>query len=230
MKIVLNHKCNLKKEEFLAYYRELNEIKSNHEIVLCPSFIYLSMCVSSKLLLGSQDVGSYDCGAHTGDVAAAQLKSIGVEYAIVGHSERRLNHNEDNALICEKINLLLKDEIVPILCIGETKKEREQGQIQQKIESQLRILNGLEPEKRDKVIIAYEPIWAIGTGEVPEVFEIDEVLSYIREKYPRNILLYGGSANEKNISNLKESKYIEGYLLGGLSLSPEKLQIFLELC
>ncbi len=230
MKIVLNHKCNLKKEEFLSYFRKLNEMKTNHEMVLCPSFIYLSMCDSSKLLLGSQDVGSYDCGAHTGDIAAAQLKSIGVDYAIVGHSERRLNHNEDDGLICEKINLLLKDEIVPILCIGETKEERAQGQIHRKIERQLQALNGLEQRKRDKIIIAYEPVWAIGTGEIPEVFEIDEVLAYIREKYPKNILLYGGSANEKNICNLKTSKYIEGYLLGGLSLSPEKLQIFLELC
>lgn len=228
MKIVLNHKCNFTKEEFITYQENLNKMKLSHDVVLCPSTLYLSLCNPSSFSLGSQDVSCLESGSHTGDISALQLKSMGVDYTIVGHSERRLEHKEDNSLIQEKIKSLLKQNIIPILCIGETKEERNEGFIQQKLEEQLSILNHLED--KEKVIIAYEPIWAIGTGEVPEVFEIDEVLQFIRKLYPANTLLYGGSANDKNIQNLKLSKYIQGYLLGGVSLNLEKLQVFLELC
>lgn len=227
MKIVLNHKCNFTKSEFLKYQQEFSKIKTSHPLVLCPSTPYLSLFNLPNTSLGSQDVSCYETGAHTGDVAASQLKMMNVEYTIIGHSERRRDHGEKDSDIKEKIEKLLSVGITPILCVGETKEERECGKTLEVIAKELSILNDLDKEK---VIIAYEPIWAIGTGEVPTVAEIDEVLESIRSKAKESILLYGGSANDENIEELKKSKYIEGYLLGGISLKLEKLQVFLDLC
>lgn len=226
MKIVLNHKCNYTKEEFLNYQQEFSKIKTSHDIVMCPSYPYLAL-FNSNASLGAQDVSIYDCGAHTGEISASQLKGMGVSYTIVGHSERRRDYKEKDSEIKEKMEKLLQQNITPILCVGETKEERESGERLEIIKRQLSILSSLEAED---IIIAYEPVWAIGTGLVPTIEELDEVLALIHSAYPNSLLLYGGSASDENIEYLKKSQYIEGYLLGGLSLKLERLQVFLEVC
>ncbi len=227
MKIVLNHKCNLTKDEFLNYQREFSKIKTSHSLVVCPSSPYLALFNLENVALGTQDASIYETGAHTGDIASSQLKSLNVKYALVGHSERRKEHKETEEEIKKKIEKLLEQGITPILCVGETKEERNKGERLEVIKRQLSILNSFETKN---IMIAYEPVWAIGTGLVPTIEELDEALTSIRFSCPKSTLLYGGSVSDENIEYLKTSKHIEGYLLGGLSLKLEKLQVFLELC
>ena len=125
--------------------------------------------------------------------------------------------------------MLFKNSITPILCVGETKEEREKNQVTDVITKEVtKAIADLTDEEKEKIIVAYEPIWSIGTGLIPTPEEIDSVFEIIKGILPKNKILYGGSANEKNINELKECKYIDGYLLGGLSLKVEILKIFIE--
>lgn len=229
MIIALNNKSNLKKEDFLIYQQELSSIKTLHEMILCPSSLYLFAYNLDSINLGCQNVSSYDIGAHTGEIAAKQLSSLNVKYCLVGHSERRQELKETDIMINQKIKRLLENNIIPILCIGETASERAANKTIEVIESQLQqATKNLTKEEQRKIIFAYEPIWAIGTGNIPTNQEIKVVFSKINTLYPNNKVLYGGSANDTNIDTLKEVKEIDGYLLGGLSLQTKKLQSFLE--
>ncbi|MCI8347455.1 MAG: triosephosphate isomerase [Bacilli bacterium] len=221
MIVVLNNKSNLNQEQFLGYQKQLEDIISDHKLVLCPSNIYLADFYLENLSLGVQNVSPYEEGAYTGEIASSQLKSLGVSYAIVGHSERRLYFHENEMDLKKKIESLLKYEIIPILCIGEM--EKQDGL--RVVESQLEILKAID--KNEQVIIAYEPVWAIGTGQVPTIEEVEKVISFIKGKFPQNSVIYGGSVNEENIYNLKSS-LLNGYLLGGLSLKPDRLRQFLN--
>ena len=124
MIIVLNNKCNLLTDEFIKYQESLSKLESKHELVLCPSSIYLSKFSLNNFKLGSQNVGSNYEGAFTGEISASQLKALNVEYSIVGHSERRKNQRESNEEINKKIKLLLDNGITPILCVGENMNEK----------------------------------------------------------------------------------------------------------
>lgn len=222
MIIALNNKSNLEKNEFINYLSELKNIKTNDTLILCPTYLNIPL-VNIDILLGSQNVSNKDNGAYTGEISATQLKQFGVKYAIVGHSERREYQKETNEDIKEKINKLIENGITPILCIGESKEERENNTYKEVLKEELSIL-----DNTSNVIIAYEPIWSIGTGIIPTNEEIIEVFTLIKSILPNNKVLYGGSANVDNIDTLKQIDLIDGYLLGGLSLKPEKLQIFLD--
>lgn len=229
MIIALNNKSNLTKEEFSIYQKELNYIKTFHEIILCPSSLYLSDFDLVNIKLGCQNVSAHDTGAHTGEIAAEQLASFDVKYCLVGHSERRQELKETDNMINQKIKRLLENNIIPILCIGETESERTANKTVEIIENQLKQATiNLTRDEQQKIIFAYEPIWAIGTGNIPTNLEIKTVFSKINTLYPDNKVLYGGSANDTNIDSLKAVEEIDGYLLGGLSLQPKKLQSFLE--
>lgn len=221
MIVVLNNKCNFNREQFFNYQKQLEKITSNHILVLCPSNIYLGDFSLENFSLGVQNVSPYEEGAYTGEISASQLKSLGVSYALVGHSERRLYFGETERDVKNKIETLLSYGITPILCIGQMNKQ-EGMRI---VENQLQILKSIE--RSEQVIIAYEPVWAIGTGEVPTIEEVEKVVSLIKEKFPHHSIIYGGSVNENNIYNLKSS-LLDGYLLGGLSLKPNGLQQFLN--
>lgn len=226
MIIILNNKSNLEKREFLEYQQELEKLQSNHKLVLCPSTIYLSDFKLDQFSLGGQNVSSYENGAYTGEVNAKQLKSLGVEYCIVGHSERRKYQKETNEDIQRKLKNLLNENIIPILCIGEKEKESNQNKIIEVLIKELKeCLNGIED---DRVIIAYEPIWAIGSGITPSKESVDNILSELKNIYPKNKLIYGGSLNQENIKEFNKSKIIDGYLIGGLSLKIKELEQFLE--
>lgn len=230
MIIALNNKCNLTKEEFITYQEELSTIKSSSTLILCPSNIYLTSVTLTNFSLGAQNVSSYELGPHTGEVSATQLKSLGVKYAIVGHSERRAEEKESSDFINLKVKNLFAKAIIPIMCIGETKEERLAGTYKDALRNELvEGTKDLSPLEKDQLIIAYEPIWSIGTGLIPKKEEIEGVNALIKELLPNTKILYGGSANEENISFLKTISSIDGYLLGGLSLKPQKLQDFINL-
>lgn len=229
MIIALNNKSNLIKEEFFKYQEELNKIRSQSTLILCASPLNIANYNLKNCHLGSQNVSAYITGAHTGEIAASQLKSYGVEYCIVGHSERRKEQKETDNDIAKKIEQLYREGITPILCIGETKEEREQGLVKEVITNEIQIATKQITEKDKKtIIIAYEPIWSIGTGIIPTNEQIEEVLKLIKQLLPNTKVLYGGSANENNINTLKKCTLIDGYLLGGLSLKPESLKLFIE--
>jgi len=187
------------------------------------------MVSNSNIKLGSQNVSASDNGAYTGEISASQLKSYQVEYAIVGHSERREYQRETNEEINKKIKQLYKNDITPILCIGETLEERKQNKVNEVLEEELTIATrDLTEEEKKRLIIAYEPIWSIGTGVIPTNEQIEEVFQEIKRLVPASYILYGGSANEENIDQLKQIPSINGYLLGGLSLKVDKLKVFIE--
>ena len=229
MIIALNNKSNLNKQEFKTYYKELNTIKTKSTIILCPTFMNINLTYGNKIILGSQNVSKDENGAFTGEISASQLHDSGVKYTIVGHSERREYQRETFDEINKKIKKLFENDIIPILCIGESLEERKSNQVREKLDIEiLSAIKGLTSEQKKKIIVAYEPIWSIGTGEIPTIEEIEETFGFIKKVLPNNIILYGGSANEKNIDELKKSKLIDGYLLGGLSLKPKELKIFIN--
>lgn len=226
MIVVLNNKSNLDKKEFMEYQNELKKIESSHQLVICPSQIYLNSIDLPTFDLGSQNVSSYHQGAYTGEIYAHQLKSLDVKYCLVGHSERRKYQRETNKDINEKIKRLLEEEITPILCIGETKEQKNSKRTKSVLLSELNeCLAGIN---NNDIIIAYEPIWAIGTGITPTKDEVEDILKEIKKVYQKNKLIYGGSLNQENIVEFKTSDLIDGYLLGGLSLKPQELKDFIS--
>lgn len=226
MIVVLNNKSNLDKKEFMEYQNELKKIESSHQLVICPSQIYLNSIDLPTFDLGSQNVSSYHQGAYTGEIYAHQLKSLDVKYCLVGHSERRKYQRETNKDINEKIKRLLEEEITPILCIGETKEQKDSKRTKSVLLSELNeCLSGIN---NNDIIIAYEPIWAIGTGITPTKDEVEDVFKEIKKVYLKNKLIYGGSLNQENIVEFKTSDLIDGYLLGGLSLKPQELKDFIS--
>lgn len=226
MIVVLNNKSNLDKKEFMEYQNELKKIESSYQLIICPSQVYLNSIDLPTFDLGSQNVSSYHQGAYTGEIYAHQLKSLDVKYCLVGHSERRKYQRETNKDINEKIKRLLEEEITPILCIGETKEQKDSKKTKSVLLSELNeCLSGIN---NNDIIIAYEPIWAIGTGITPTKDEVEDVLKEIKKVYQKNKLIYGGSLNQENIVEFKTSYLIDGYLLGGLSLKPKQLEDFIS--
>ncbi len=228
MIIALNNKSNLTKEEFLKYQEDIQKLNfKTSNVILIPSNIYLASVNIPNISLGSQNVSMYEMGPHTGEVSASQLRQLGVSYCLVGHSERRKEQHETNIEIRNKIKNLLNQGIIPILCIGETKEEKNTAHtvIYQELQE---ALIGLTEEELKKVIIAYEPVWSIGTGLIPTSTEIESIVTKIKETYPNNLVLYGGSVTLENIEKLTQENAVDGYLLGGLSLQLDKVQILID--
>jgi len=190
-----------------------------------------------KLRYGAQDVSRYDSGAYTGETSAPMLAKLGCSYVTVGHSERREYHAETDELVNTKVKAALKHDIAPILCIGEKLDVREAGNAVEHTTDQLIAgLKGLKTDQISKVVVAYEPVWAIGTGRVATPADAQEVCGAIRaklaEKYGQEIadsvrILYGGSVKSGNIGDLVKQDDIDGALVGGASLDAEE---FTKLC
>ncbi|MCV7092759.1 triose-phosphate isomerase [Mycobacterium interjectum] len=185
-----------------------------------------------RLTYGAQDLSPHDSGAYTGDISGAFLAKLGCSFVVVGHSERRTYHNEDEALVAAKAAAALKHELTPIVCIGEHLDVREAGKHVPHCEEQLRgSLAGLSAEQIAKVVVAYEPVWAIGTGRVASASDAQEVCAAVRRQLgslasPQVAesvrLLYGGSVNAKNIGDIVAENDIDGALVGGASLDGEQ--------
>ena len=204
------------------------------EMAMCPSFVYIpqvaAMLEGSPISLGAQDVNDQESGAHTGEIAPGMLTDIGCKYAIVGHSERRAIYGETDTFTASKFAAARKAGLVPILCVGETLEEREQGITEEVVARQLDAVIELEGIAAiGDSVIAYEPVWAIGTGKTATPDQAQDVHAFIRGKLAaldssvaeKVRILYGGSMNPGNAAELLAMADIDGGLIGGASLKPD---------
>jgi triosephosphate isomerase len=207
------------------------------DVVVAPPFTALrsvQTVIESdhlRILLGAQDVHWEESGAFTGAISPSMLQKLGVTYVIVGHSERRQIFGEDDVSVNRKVKAVLRAEMTPILAVGETLEEREDGATESKIGGQVRAgMRNLDTDQAATLVIAYEPIWAIGTGHTADADTAGEVAAFIRaqvaEKFPDAAeqvrILYGGSVNPGNIAGFMAKKDVDGALVGGASLDPDQ--------
>ncbi len=223
--IIANLKMNLTLDEMVNYKNVVEEGEYN-DLIICPSYLYLQMMKSKKYEISAQDAYYIDKGAFTGEVSFYQLKSTGIKYSLIGHSERRHVFNEGNEIITMKMKSCISNGIIPILCVGETKEERETGDTFNVIDKQ--IDTALEGLNMSNTIIAYEPVWSIGTGMIPELGEIEEIHLHIKQllnkKYNTDSkVLYGGSVKLDNIEAICGLSSVDGVLIGGASNNPNTL-------
>jgi triosephosphate isomerase len=202
------------------------------EVAVCVPAAYLAQCQSllagSSIKLGAQDISSHDLGAYTGEIAPAMLKEFGVRYVIVGHSERRQYHAETDELVAAKAQHALSVGITPIVCVGETLEQREAGQTEEVVKRQLAAVIHTNGHCISEVVVAYEPVWAIGTGRSASAEQAQQVHAVLRAQLKaaspqaqRIKLLYGGSMNAANAASLLRQPDIDGGLIGGAALKPQ---------
>lgn len=236
--IIANWKMKLSLKESLNLANKLVlKLKSaNNEIIISPDYLSLApvaaLIKKSKIILGAQDCAITDFGAYTGEVSPANLKNLGVKYIILGHSERREHLHENSAIINNKIKAALQNKLTPILCVGEKLIERENGQAKEVIIEQLRHALHKITLQNNNLIIAYEPIWAIGNGQAISLTEAVEMHQYIKVQAAKILkkpvpVIYGGSVDAKNSVAFKAEKDIDGFLVGGASLKADE---FIKIC
>lgn len=235
-----NWKMNLNLEEGLSLFSEVqemvkDEVTGDQSVIVCAPYIHLNSLAKLKskenkaLYIGAQNLHQEDSGAYTGEISGSQLKTVGVEYVIVGHSERRAYFGETNEQLAEKVNAALKNGLLPIYCFGEQKEEREDESYFKVIEAQvMEALFHLDTSDFAQVVLAYEPVWAIGTGLTASPEQAQEVHAYVREVIAKHYgqevadsvtILYGGSCKPSNAQELFSQKDIDGGLIGGASLT-----------
>ena len=233
-----NWKMNMLPNEAMSFINELEPYAKNAkcEIILCVPytdlFYSLLTAQNTNIKIGAQNMHWEEAGAYTGEIAPNMLKCINVEYVIIGHSERRQYFAETDETVNKKIKAALKHELNPILCVGETMKQRELGLEEEIIKQQIiGALEGITKEQVEKIVIAYEPIWAIGTGKVATKDDANNMIKLIRKEIEslynketaNNVsILYGGSVNKNNSKELFETSDIDGALVGGASLKVEE--------
>ena len=232
-----NWKMNMLASEIKPFMEQLKESMPKVrpcEVVLCTPAVMIPAMLKAgkdcKVAVGAQDVSKHDKGAYTGEISASQLADIGAKYCIVGHSERREYHGEDDMLINAKSKALLDKGIMPIICVGESLEQREMDLTMEHIAYQVKAaLSGIDASQLRRCIIAYEPIWAIGTGKTATAEQAQEVCQGIRAvirgiygaRPARAVsILYGGSMNAANAAELLAQPDIDGGLIGGASLKP----------
>lgn len=216
------------------FNKKINSVK----IVICPPFTSLTAVAEalngSNINLGAQNVHWENEGAFTGEISPKMLLTAGCQYVIIGHSERRTFFQENDDMVNLKLKESLKEGLIPIVCIGELWQERETGKTEEVIERQLKAaLKGVALEDVEKVVIAYEPVWAIGTGKNATPKQANEIHSFIREKLAamynketaqKMYIIYGGSVTPESADDLIEMPEINGFLVGGASLDPEAFE------
>tara|TARA_B100001758_G_C18334750_1_gene570935 strand:+ start:38 stop:781 length:744 start_codon:yes stop_codon:yes gene_type:complete len=233
-----NWKMNMNKTEANALFNDINgfEIPEGINVVVAPPSLYLTQftVTNSKLNLASQNVSHEMNGAFTGEISAEMLSSNDLTYSIVGHSERRTYNGENDKLISKKIDSLLSYNLTPIYCCGELKSDRESENHEHVVETQIKeALFHLSNEKISSIIIAYEPVWAIGTGLTASASDAQQMHAHIRSvianKYGSNIaenisILYGGSCKPENAKELFSQSDIDGGLIGGAALNADSFK------
>ena len=233
-----NWKMNLTVTEAESFFKSFKiQKKEGVELLFCPPFTDIPITrfflERSSILWGAQNVYPEEKGAFTGEISAPMLKDLGCSYVICGHSERRQILGESDELVARKVKAVLSHDMIPILCVGETGEERKEGQTEERIGSEIRTaLFELSKEEAAKVVIAYEPIWAIGSGKAATPEDAEEIASFIRKTVKETAgkkaseevrILYGGSVNGDNMSHFLKQKDIDGVLIGGASLKPETM-------
>jgi triosephosphate isomerase len=219
------HKTQAESLEFLQVFKsEIEDTDEAREVILCAPFTVLSETSKSlhgsRIRLGAQNIHWEDSGAYTGEIAGAMLTEIGVDYAIVGHSERRQYFGETDETANLRVIAAQRHGLLPILCVGESKAQRDAEQTESVIVNQVK--RGIVDVDQRKLVIAYEPIWAIGTGDTCEAAEANRVIGLIRAQlsYPDVSIQYGGSVKPDNIDEIMAQPEIDGALVGGASLDP----------
>ncbi|MCW2637966.1 MAG: triose-phosphate isomerase [Dactylosporangium sp.] len=242
-----NWKMNLNHLEAIALTQKLafsltEKQLSDVEVVVLPPFIDIrsvqTLIDGDKLLIGygAQDLSPHVSGAYTGDISGGMLAKLGCQYVVVGHSERRAYHHEDDAEVARKVKAALTNDLTPILCVGEGLEVREAGNHVAHTVGQLdAALNGLKPDQVEKVVVAYEPVWAIGTGKTATPEDAQEVIGALRNRLAdhhgnvadRVRILYGGSVKANNIASIMAQPDVDGALVGGASIDAEE---FVRIC
>ena len=230
--ICANFKMNLLENDINNYLDIIDNKITKENTIFFPSSIYIKNFSNKNYLVGSQNISFKEFGALTGDTSILQLKELGISYTLIGHSERR-EYFKDSNYINQKVNLALKNDIKIVLCIGENENEFIENKTFKVLKKELddAIINNLNLINSNNLIIAYEPIWAIGTGKIPtnQILEntLKEIKDYLINTYNLDLkVLYGGSVKLENIEELEKIKLIDGYLIGGACLEPNK---FLDL-
>ena len=232
-----NWKMNMLPNEAIDFINELAPLvkDSKNEVIVCVPFTDLFYTLltaqETNIHVGAENMHWEESGAYTGEVSPTMLKSINTEYVIIGHSERRQYFNETDETVNKKVKSALAHGLKPIICVGETLEQREAGQTEALITNQIsKALNGLTVEDLDNVIVAYEPIWAIGTGKTATNEEANDAIKSIRNKIKEEFntddvtILYGGSCNDKNAKDLFAMPDIDGGLVGGASLKANQFE------
>ncbi|QJC32864.1 triose-phosphate isomerase [Enterobacteriaceae endosymbiont of Donacia semicuprea] len=214
--------------------KKINNLLHYCKIAIAPPYVYIyylhNYLKNTSINLVAQNIDIHEKGSFTGEISINMLKDIGVKYVIIGHSERRINHYENNNFIAKKFILTKKNGLIPILCIGETKEEKKQNKTEKICINQINsILKICEVNIFYNTIIAYEPIWAIGSGKIANINEIEKTINFIKkyissinQKISESIIFqYGGSIDKDNINNLFQIKNINGLLVGKASLTIE---------
>ena len=233
-----NWKMNMLPNEAIDYIQTFEPLvkDAKAEVILCVPYTDLFYCLlnaqGTNIKIGAQNMHFAETGAYTGEVSGKMLKSIGVEYVIIGHSERRQYYNETDENVNKKIKAAFEYDLKPIVCVGESLEERESGKTEEIITNQTRLaLDGLSKEQVKNTIIAYEPIWAIGTGKTATSEDANNSIKSIREEIKRIygedvsdevIIQYGGSVKSSNAKELFTTSDIDGGLVGGASLKPDE--------
>ena len=233
-----NWKMNMLPNEAIKYIEEFAPLvkDTENEVILCVPytdlFYVLLNTQGTNIKVGAENMHFAEKGAYTGEVSAQMLKSIGVEYVIIGHSERRQYFNETDESVNKKVKAAFENGLKPIVCVGETLEQRESGKTTEVITSQTRLaLEGLDKEQIKNTIIAYEPIWAIGTGKTATSEDANNSIKEIREEIEKIygkevadcvIIQYGGSVKSSNAKELFSTSDIDGGLVGGASLKPDE--------
>lgn len=237
--IVGNWKMNQSLHEISNFFIEMSKMKMELKCKawIAPQSIHIPILKEIAFTTGSIQVGAQNCcehdsGAYTGEISPAALADMGVEFVIIGHSERRTLYNENNELLNQKVLAALKHHLKVIYCVGETLIEREENRTFSILEEQIRIgLKDLPADKAHLLLIAYEPVWAIGTGKTASSEQAEEAHAFIRSQLTqladKTVILYGGSVKPDNIDSLLRKPNIDGALVGGASL---KAQDFRALC
>lgn len=224
-----NWKMNLTPSQAQAYKEAFKAPGTDCDIVICPPFPALERAKSQAYGLGSQDVSPYQEGAYTGEVSTGMLKDLGVTYILVGHSERRTLYGEDDGLVRAKFNAVVAAGLTPVLCIGEDHDVRQRGQAHSYCWEQVKAVLADNTLPND-LVLAYEPVWAIGTGQSADTDTAQSMLADLRkslsellghERAQQARFLYGGSVNRDNIGSYLRQKDIDGALVGGASLDPQ---------
>jgi triosephosphate isomerase len=220
------YKTQAETQEFLrGFLPHLEETPQGREVILCPPFTDLSVLSKtlhgSLIQLGAQNIHWEEYGAYTGEISGPMLTESGVRFVIVGHSERRQYFGETDATVNLRLRTAQRFGLTPILCVGESKQQRDAGETESLISLQLD--KGLLDIDQSNLVIAYEPIWAIGTGETCEAVEANRIIGLIRSQLsnPNVSIQYGGSVKPNNIDEIMAQPEIDGVLVGGASLEPE---------
>lgn len=235
--LAANWKMHKNKAEVVNYLEQIKDQldPEKYETILFVPTVFLDLVASNKsqFLLGSQNIHYQDQGAFTGETSVKMLVDFNLDYTLVGHSERRAYYNEKDGDVNLKIKQALRYNLKPMVCVGEDLKTREAGKTKQVIDTQIKIaFLDLTSEEAEKVVIAYEPIWAIGTGKTPSADEASQTIKEIRDTlkslYSHKVsdqirILYGGSVNQNNLKGFLEKEDIDGALIGGASLDSKAL-------